>query len=350
MGRKRRTDLDLPERWKRQHGAIYYLVPPGQEHRWDGKKWFRLGITETEAYRAWADRVELHQNTNTLGQLFDRYLVEHTPTCRPKTQGHQRNAIKHLRLVFGEFLVGEFESAWAFRYYNERKKAGISAANQDLKTLSHVFTKAVEWGVIKNGDHPLRGLRIKQADNVRDRYVEDWELDAFLSVAPRMLQLYVALKLMLGMDKRNMLSLKWSDISDEGISAARMKTKGKQRVYEWIPELQRCIDMIRGLDRPVASVWLFCTRDGQPYRKDNGRTDGFDSIWKRAMGKALAETDLCDRFTEHDLRAKAASDSESIEFAQHLLDHADPKITRKVYRRKKERVTPLAPKRKSGEK
>jgi integrase len=50
---------------------------------------------------------------------------------------------------------------------------------------------------------------------------------------------------------------------------------------------------------------------------------------------------LSERFTEHDLRAKCASDAGSLEHARALLAHADARTTERVYRRKPERVKPL---------
>ena len=46
-------------------------------------------------------------------------------------------------------------------------------------------------------------------------------------------------------------------------------------------------------------------------------------------------------FTEHDLRAKCASDAESLEHARQLLAHADSKLTERVYRRKPIFVAPV---------
>ena len=40
-----------------------------------------------------------------------------------------------------------------------------------------------------------------------------------------------------------------------------------------------------------------------------------------------------ERFTEHDLRAKAASDTD-INHAQILMDHANSETTERIYRRK----------------
>ena len=339
MGRKRIHGKDLPKGWAFNHGAYYYRVPKGQESKFQGKQWYRLGATESEAYNTWTEICEVGGNIVLMDDLFDKYLMIHTPTVRPKTQKHQRRAIKNLRPVFGQVAVKDFESPWAFQYYEKRlDKSGIGAANTDMKTLSHCFTKAIEWGILKNADHPLRGLRIKKADPVRDRYIEDWELIEALTVAKPWLRLYIIFKLITGMDKSTILSIKLGDITEEGIYSARIKTKGKQRIYEWNDQLRQVVRGIQALRGPVSSIWLFCTNNGQPYLKEDGNTSGFDSTWRRFMGKALKETKLQKRFTEHDLRAKAASDSESLEFAQKLLGHAKPDITDKVYRRKIETV------------
>jgi integrase len=55
----------------------------------------------------------------------------------------------------------------------------------------------------------------------------------------------------------------------------------------------------------------------------------------------MKETKVTERFTEHDIRAKAASDAESLEHAQALLSHADSRTTKRIYRRKPERVKPV---------
>ena len=63
-------------------------------------------------------------------------------------------------------------------------------------------------------------------------------------------------------------------------------------------------------------------------------------MWQRFMKKVLDKTKVTERFTEHDLRAKVASDT-SIEHAQKLLGHSSPEITNRVYRRKGEIIKPF---------
>lgn len=75
--------------------------------------------------------------------------------------------------------------------------------------------------------------------------------------------------------------------------------------------------------------------------KENGTANGFDSIWQRFMTKALTNTSLKVKFTEHDLRAKVASDAE-LDHAKSLLGHSNSLTTERVYRRKPERVKPAS--------
>ena len=52
--------------------------------------------------------------------------------------------------------------------------------------------------------------------------------------------------------------------------------------------------------------WLFCNKFGKSYiDEETGEASGWDSIWGRFMDRLLAETKVKERFTEHDLRAKA---------------------------------------------
>jgi integrase len=97
--------------------------------------------------------------------------------------------------------------------------------------------------------------------------------------------------------------------------------------------------MVRPID---LAPWLFCTKHGKGYfNEQTGQAAGWDSMWQRFMTRLLAETKITHRFTQHDLRAKCASDAESLERARQLLGHTDAQITERVYRRKPEIVRPL---------
>ena len=89
--------------------------------------------------------------------------------------------------------------------------------------------------------------------------------------------------------------------------------------------------------------WLFCANTGDGYFDEETGPPRRVELHVAALHGAVAARDskITERFTEHDLRAKCASDAESLGRAQQLLGHADSKITERVYRRKPETVRPL---------
>lgn len=328
----------LLARWKLQHGAYYYRVPPGLEKLWDGKKMFRLGANLAEAYRCWADRIDKPSEAKTIGQLLDRYLLEVVPAKAPKTQTSNRDAVARLRPVFGAMTFAQIKPRMIYAYVDKRvdkaqeklqihRKAKVSG-HREIEVLSHAFTKAVEWGYIDK--HPFKGEVRLEGEKPRDRYVEDWELIEFLSLPSRRkkgsalaVQAYVRIKMLTGMSQGDLLRLQPARFTPEGIPVQRHKTadsSGKRTLYEWSPELRAAIDLAKSV-RPVdIAPWLFCTRKGECYvDESNGEARGWRSMWQRYMARALTETDLKERFTEHDLRAKVASDAESLERARALL-------------------------------
>ena len=331
----------LPARWRHKHGAYYYRVPIELKELWDGKNEFRLGKTLNEAYKVWAQRLELHSDAKTMAELFDRYAYEVVPDKAIKTQESNNYSLRKLRPVFGHMRIESVKPIHVYKYRDLRGKDGKTIANRDLEVLSHAFTKAIEWGLCEN--HPIKGKVNKFSRPPRRRYIEDWEIKEALSVASPFLKSYIHLKLMTGLRRGDLLLIKHSDIKDDGIYVQPRKTKsstGKKIIIEMTPELYEVLAEIKNNSNKILSVWLFHTNKGQPYIKDNGSANAFDSMWQRFMKKVLEKTKVVERFTEHDIRAKVASDT-NIEHAQKLLGHSSSEVTNRVYRRKAERIKPF---------
>lgn len=338
---RRQENLGLPARWRHKHGAYYYRVPVDQEELWDGKKEYRLGTTLTEAYRTWAARLDLYAEAKTMSDLLDRYALEVIPEKAPKSQESNLISIRKLKPVFGHMPITAVKPMHVYKYRDLRGKDGKTAANRDIEVLSHAFTKAIEWGLCEN--HPIKGKVRKFSTPPRTRYIEDWEIQEALKVASPFIRAYVNLKLLTGLRRGDMLSLKLSDLKEDGIHVTPRKTQnttGKKIIIEWSPDLVQAIADIRGIAKKVGSIWLFHTRTGQPYIQQGGTANAFDSIWQRFMAKALSETGLVEKFTEHDLRAKVASDT-TIGHAQRLLGHNSQNTTDRIYRRAAEKVKPI---------
>jgi len=333
----------LPKRWAQKHGAYYYYIPPGLEHLWDGKTMFRLGKTLPEAYTEYAKRMQEHNEGKTVGEAIDRYMLQVAPAKAPKTHKENTKQAEKIRAVFGHMRFFEVKPKHIYGYV-EARDAKV-AAKREVALFSHVCTKAVEWGYIDK--HPFKGEVRLETEKPRTRYVEDFEIVECLSL-PAMqkrgsvsaIQAYIKIKLITGLRRSDLLRLRVENFREDGLHINTGKT-GKSIIYAWSDELRNAVHAAKSA-RPVdISPHLFCNRRGQCYIKDNGTASGWDSMWQRFMKRVLKETKVTERFTEHDLRAKCASDAETLEHARQLLAHADSKITNKVYRRKPEIVRPL---------
>lgn len=317
------------------------------EHAWDGKKLFPLGSALPTAYTKWAEKMGSLNKVTTVGDLLDRYAIQVIPTKAIKTQVDNKHQVARVRAVFGHMPLTSIKPQMIYAYAD--KRAAPRAAKLEIALLSHAYTKAVEWGYIAK--HPFKGEVRLAGSKVRTRYVEDWETDAALALEPvregdatEMIQAYIEIKLLTGMSKGDLLRLEPKrHFTDRGIEIKRHKSKAsKGTIYEWFPELRAAVDRaLKARPKKVdISPYLFCTRRGEGYFNEaTGKPDGFDSCWQRFMDRLLAQGVVKERFTEHDLRAKAASDAEDAEQARKMLSHADVKMTNRVYRRLPDVVT-----------
>jgi len=346
---RKKENVGLPTRWKLHHGAYYYLVPVGLEAAWDGKKKFRLGATLPEAYKVWGERVGRLDKIRNVSQLLDQYALEVIPTKAPTTRAQNISALKPLRELLGAAPLDSLKPTIIYAYVRQRGMVK-TGAKREVEVLSHALTKAVEWGYIDR--HPFAWQLRFEGEAPRTRYVEDWEIDECLSIeskrkkgSVRAAQAYIRLKLLTGMARGDLLRLRPGiDFKDDGIHIQRHKTAkktGKRTIYEWTDELRAAVAAALAA-RPVdISPWLFCNMRGECYiNEETGRAGGWESLWSNFMERVMTETKVTEPFHEHDIRAKAASDAESLEHAQALLSHADSRTTRRIYRRKPEKVKP----------
>ena len=351
----------LPLRWRYVHGAYYYQVPKGSEALWDDKSLFRLGTKLHEAYQVWANRLTRIENVTTINKLLDRYSAEVIPTKAAASRTSNIEQVKHIRAHFGERPLDPFPPRLVYQYVDQRSvkvtdpktkrvTGGRIAAHREIELLSHAFTKAVEWGYIDR--HPFKNEVRLTGEAPRDRYIEDWEiievlaLEAFRSSGSvLMIQAYIRIKLLTGMAQGDLLRLTEVNLQADGIHNQRHKTKGttaKKTIYTWSDELRDAVAAAKEARTNKSSEFLFCNKDGECYiNEETGKAPGWKSMWQRFMARVLKETKVTEHFTEHDLRAKVASDAATLEHARSLLAHADSRTTDKIYRRKAERVEPL---------
>lgn len=163
----------------------------------------------------------------------------------------------------------------------------------------------------------------------------DDEFVAVYEIAPEVIKLAMLLAIVTGLRQSDILNLKFSGFTDDGLELRTGKT-GKLMIYEPTPELESIVERAKKLREKanVRGMYLRIGRGGQKYS-----SSGFKAMLHRIQRKALEKGVITERFTFHDLRAKAASDSDD----DKILGHANAQTNQRHYKRKPYRVSPIRP-------
>jgi len=258
----------------------------------------------------------------TLDEAMDAYLASSRfRRLAARTQRDYEKAIVRLRRAFGHLPPAAWRPAAGYKYLEAQ--LGSVQANRDLSVLANIMQVCVRSGVVERN---LVKEVEKNRETARERYVSDAELDAFLTHCNPKLKAWVGLKMLTGLRQGQMRELRVLDWRGGALWGPKAKG-GRTLVFRGPGLAEAVAEVLRTHhgDTP-RSVYLLCTRQGTQYT-----ADGFRAIWQRAMRKYVDSG--WQRFTEHDLRAKVASDSESLHLAQARMGHQTPNTTSRVYRR-----------------
>ncbi|RUR38497.1 tyrosine-type recombinase/integrase [Vreelandella populi] len=297
-----------------------------------GNSWIKLGNTAKEAkaeFEKWQARLFPKSG---MGRIFDRYEAEIIPAKRSEaTRRSNMQELKKLRAVFAECEPEDIKVHDIYAYMDARGVQSKNQANHELALLKHIFRYAQRWGIVEhNPADPVTKFKLKP----RDRYVSDAEFSAFLRHTSPWVRRYALLKYKTGLRQRDLLQLRLDQLTMEGIELRSSKV-GKLIIIPWDDGLKQLVSEVKAdnLSRGKQGATLFCKRNGEAYDKDH-----FHSRWQYGMRKAIKEGGI-DRFTEHDLRAKHATDAELLGIdVQSNLQHSDRRTT-EIYLRAKQVAT-----------
>lgn len=342
MPPKRRTrDKHLPPRVYLKHGQFWFVSK-------DTNKWIALGKTMPEAMANWTKLIDRPTHITTMNSLFDRYMIEVSPLKSARSYKTNMAQVQNLRSVFGDMQPADITPVDIYKYMDARKEQGAPVgANREKALLSHVFSMAIRWGAL--ADNPCRHVK-RHTEYPRDRYITDEQYLAVKTIASPLIRLAMDIAYLTGQRIGDILKIRLSDFTAEGIiieikKSIRMGRPAKKILIGWSDDLRQCVENVRQMPRPIRGLYLFCNKRGQPYTGD-----GFSTMWQRVMNKAVAAVDdegnakeplLKERFSFHDIRAKAASDAKDGNHAKELLGHTNIAMTNRVYRRKIELVMPV---------
>lgn len=271
------------------------------------------------------------QHAPTVGDIIDRYEAECLSSLGRRTARDYVRHLKHLRAAFGHLIASEVKPK-DFRDFMNVKKGKIQK-NRQLAVLSSAFSEAVgRWYMLER--NVLRDVK-RHPSSPRNRYVTDEEYAKCKAQAPLRVQLMMELALLTGQRQGDLLDITWDQVRDMMILFTQSKT-GKRLAVQITPAVEEVLD--RCWQLPSGG------KDGGEYvitRKCGGRytSEGFRALWQRTINAFVKAGNL--RFSFHDLRAKSASDSSTIDAAYQRLGHTSMTMTRRVYDRGIRVVSPL---------
>ena len=333
MGRLRKKNRHMMPRMQMKGGRYYYTPFV------DGKlKWKALGSDYGQALVQWA---ELEKSALPDVKIFEdlarEFQLRVVQKWKPTTQKTYPYFQAALVTTFGGMSITDIEASHVYGHVEKREQEGAATSGlREKSVLGSMMEFARRNGWVKI--NPCLGMRLA-GSKVRSRYIRDGEYAAIFQAANPAVKAAMKLAYLTGLRIGDLLKLKRSDVSEEGIWVAQGKT-GVQALYRMTPELAEAIEYAKTLRKRVTAIHLIARRDGAPYTYA-----GFRSMWNRACAKAKIEDAHF-----HDIRAKATTDADAQgRDPQKFTLHASREMAnRYVKARQFKTVEPMAPSSKMG--
>lgn len=304
--RPRKKDRHLPRCVYHRHGA-YWLVKNG--------KWTRLGKTLP---RELERRVNLTRSA--IGDLIDDAMASIRPSISAGTWKNYLTAADKIKSAFVEFEPAQIQPAdvWEFRDGNA---ATPNMTNRCLTLFLQVMNFAVRRRLVEI--NPVIGVE-KFAEKQRDRLLSGAEYVAIYQRADARLQCIMDLLYLTGQRVNDVLRLKRSDLTADGLYFQQQKT-GKKILVQWSDELRTAVDRAKGLNE-IPAITLFQGR--------GRKAPDYGSVklqWDTARSLAGVQNAQL-----RDLRAMSLTEADDEgKDSTALAGHHSPAMTKRYLRRKK---------------
>ena len=89
---------------------------------WDNKVEFKLGRTESEAFTAYAKRIAISEDCETMRDVLTRYRLEILPTKANSTQKQRAYSLPRLMTAFGDLIPFELTPSMIYKYMDHVKR------------------------------------------------------------------------------------------------------------------------------------------------------------------------------------------------------------------------------------
>jgi integrase len=264
--------------WK--NGRYYYVKQ---------NKWTTLHQNHNDALRQYAD---LEAPKSSWGDLVEATYADFG-TLSENTKKQYNGIRPKIVHGFSDFEPHEILGTHIYQFL-EQYRSTPNMANRMLSVLKRIFTKGVILGACDF--NPSAGVaRFTEAK--RKRYITDSEYSLIYAQANPVIKIVMEICYLTGQRIGDVLNIKRSDITEEGISFIQQKTTARLTVAM----TEDLADVIRKakLLRNVPCAWLI-------HPKGKASPYSYSAI-KGAYQRAVKASGVQDA-TLHDLRAKSLTD------------------------------------------
>jgi len=211
---------------------------------------------------------------------------------------------------------------WLIEKYKlwRRERVKPATVNRELSLLSHLFTKAIEWGHVT--EHPMKGGKVKKlpGETLRERILTLEEESRLLTEASDTLRPLVILALDTGMRRGEILGLTWDRVDPRHGEILLTQTKNGR--YRRVPLTDRVREVLQGrTTNATPTGYVFTRGNGQPARSIR---EAFLGACERAKLNGLRFHDL-----RHTFATRLATSGVDIVTVQRLLGHQTLAMTQR---------------------
>lgn len=268
-------------------------------------------------------REEQIQRQMTFREFVIQDYLPHAFANKRSAKDDESRLRLHILPVFGDLPLNAI-SSHAIQQLHDRLRVQKCAAtaNRHLALLKRCFNLAGLWGKLDR--NPVRGIRLHQENNQRQRYLSEDELARFLMAlkeeSARPLADALRYLLVTGARREEVLRARWNEVDLERRQWFLPKTKsGKSR---FVLLNDAAVNLL--YDRPRMSNNPFVFPGKKPGQPICNPYKGFQRILHRAGIQNFRIHDL-----RHSFASLAINNGASLYEVQHLLGHADSKTSQR---------------------
>lgn len=320
MGRPRKHGKGLPRHVVLSRGWYFHKAPRSGS-------WTRLArADDLPGMFAALSQHLAGENAGTMNQIIDAFEHDELPKKAPKTQKEYRSQLPRLRAAFGAMAINSVTSRDVARYLINRQ-AKVSG-DREIALFSSVCSYGVS-PLLLIDSNPCTGVRRNKTKH-RRILPDPQSIMLAWTLAPRHVRAYMALAYCTGQRMADVLSMRETDLSRQGLGIVQAKT-GTRLELVWTRNLSAAVQFALKM-RPVTPITrhLICTARGQAYS-----VGALQSAWKKIQPRIAEDGGVS--FPLSKLRARSAEDHAT---GAHL-GHLDPRVLGRHYRSPRTKATPI---------